>query len=323
MNILLTGFFGEGNLGDETILQAIFANLGQNDRLVFTSGNKPSISGPIPVMRKGMLSWPDFLYATRNCSKAIFSGGILQDWSLDGTVFFALRIIAAAISGKKPSLWGAGIGPIKSRAARRIAAKAINRLSTAWLRDDISIESFNKIKSSRAPVKPYRGTDFSWHFKVEFQKDIRSNGPFGLNLRSWPFSTEWKKNILRQLKFIDRHVIGISARKSDLTIIKNYAPEATVFIPESFQTAAQICSQLGCGIAMRYHVALAMLRSGIPVKLVGYDQKVINLANQSGIELLQNNSVSGFKCADKNFIQKEQQHFKNMQQAFKNYLAKK
>jgi len=323
MNILLTGFFGEGNLGDDSILRAIFANLNKNDQLVFTSGNSPTISGPIPIKRKGFLSWPLFLNALKDSNATVFSGGILQDWTFDGTIFFALRILAAASFNKRPSLWGAGMGPIRSKAARRIAAKAINRLETAWLRDDFSIETFRRIKSQKANVNLNRGTDFSWHFKIEFLEKSQLNGPLGLNLRPWVFSSDWKKNIINQLKFIDRHMIGIAARKSDVATIKKYSPKATLLIPDSFQRSAQICRQLGCGIAMRYHIGLAMLRSGIPTKLIGYDPKVVNLAQKAGIELLKSNSLSGFKVANKDFLISEQKQYSSMQQAFKEYLTEK
>ena len=70
------------------------------------------------------------------------------------------------------------------------------------------------------------------------------------------------------------------------------------------------------GIAMRYHVALAMLRAGVPTKLIAYDDKVAGLAKEADVNLLSENNISDFKIAQPGFDEDNQYRFSQMQKAF-------
>jgi polysaccharide pyruvyl transferase WcaK-like protein len=100
------------------------------------------------------------------------------------------------------------------------------------------------------------------------------------------------------------------------------APTATLLRPASFSELANLCGNLSYGLAMRYHVALAMLRCGLPVKLIAYDTKVAGLAAEANIELLSNNQLSGFKTADHQFFVNNLGRYKTMQKAFKEFITR-
>lgn len=318
MKILLTGFFGEGNLGDESILRAIFSNIPSNNQVTLTCGKQPSISGPKMILRRGLKSWPQFLQSANACDKTIFSGGILQDWSFEGITFFALRILAASIFNAEPTLWGAGIGPIRKLAARKLASKALKRVKIAWLRDKESLSLFNQLGEKPGQL----GADWSWNFELMKSSMAFSHAPLGLNLRNWPF-TKWEGSVATQMKHVGRQIIGIPARASDTGVIKEFAPKATILAPASFSEVSELCQNISYGIAMRYHVALALIRSGVPTKLVAYDHKVRDLAEEAGIELLSKNSISGFKLARPEFEPVCKQRFSLMQNAFNEFVSKK
>ncbi|HAE40234.1 MAG TPA: hypothetical protein DCG57_16610, partial [Candidatus Riflebacteria bacterium] len=149
MKILLCGFFGEGNLGDETILQAIRQQLPDSCSLTITSGRLSSIGGQ-SIGRRGILAWPAFIQALLENDAAIFSGGILQDWSFEGVTFFALRMIAASMLRCEPALWGAGIGPLRSPGGKKLASRALKRVNSAWLRDDASNRLYQELTGNAA-----------------------------------------------------------------------------------------------------------------------------------------------------------------------------
>lgn len=316
MKILVTGFFGEGNLGDEAILQAICSNLPSGASPVVTSGARQPLARAI--RRRGLAAWPAYLYAARESRFAVFSGGILQDWSFEGVTFFALRIIAASIFGCQPTLWGAGVGPLRSVGARQIARRALRRVKTAWLRDSASVKLFNELASCEANL----GTDWSWFFPVEWQNEPRQNAPMALNLRQWS-SGNWHEQIAHQLKHNERKIIGLAARKGDVAVIKELAPAASVMQPATFAEFADTCSNFSFGIAMRYHAALAMLRTGLPVKFIAYDSKVADLAEAANIITLQQNQVADFRQARTDFCKENEFRLTLMQQAFKNMVAQK
>lgn len=316
MKILLTGFFGEGNLGDETILQAICQNLPADCRCLVTSGRSTQPRAQA-IRRRGIWSWPAYIEAISRSNAAIFSGGILQDWSFEGVTFFALRIIAASIAGCSPALWGAGIGPLRSSGTRLIARRALRRVETAWLRDEASVNDFKDLTGRDASY----GADWSWFFPVPRRRQSRENGPMALNLRPWA-SGDWKSHVAHQLRHNERHIIGLSARSSDIKILKELAPKAAVVQPETFSDFAEACHNVSFGLAMRYHAALAMIRAGVPIKLIAYDSKVSDLAISAGVLTLQQNQVSDFRSARDEFFVENGQRFAAMHTAFGQFIQR-
>lgn len=316
MKILITGFFGEGNLGDETILQAICGNLLPGVSPIVTSGSRMQ-SQARAIRRRGPASWPEYLYAARESRHAVFSGGILQDWSFEGVTFFALRIIAASIMGCEPSLWGAGVGPLRSIGGRQIVRRALRRVKTAWLRDYSSVKLYNELSSSEAVL----GTDWSWFFPVEWQQEPRQNAPLALNLRQWS-SGNWHEQIAHQLRHNQRRIIGLAARRGDVDVIKSMAPAAAILQPATFCEFAESSRNMSYGLAMRYHAALAMLRTGLPCKFMAYDSKVADLAADASILTLQENQIADFRQARPGFCAGNEERLAMMQQAFVEMQAK-
>jgi len=313
MKILLCGFFGEGNLGDETILAAIREQLPDSHSLTVTSGRQ-MLYGGLAIRRRGLLSWPAFLQAAFENNLAIFSGGLLQDWSFEGVTFFALRMIAASTLRCEPALWGAGIGPLRSPGSKKLAARALKRVKTAWLRDNASLQLFNELTGTPAAD----GTDWSWNFPVTASPE-RENSPLAINLRQWN-SDEWRDQVAHQLRHSQRQIVGMAARRSDMDVIRELAPTASIMHPATFSEFAGSCRNFSLGLAMRYHAALAMLRAGLPVKLVAYDDKVAELARLAKVPTIAENQISGFKTADPSFISCQQQKFTTMQSVFTSWI---
>jgi polysaccharide pyruvyl transferase WcaK-like protein len=258
------------------------------------------------------MAWPEYLQQVKDSDLAIFSGGILQDWTFEGVTFFALRILAASIFKAKPALFGAGLGPMRRLAARKISKKALSRVKYAWLRDQASQQLFAKLSKTKANL----GTDWTWNFKMEKSPMAFANAPIGINLRNWPYC-RWQHRISAQLKHIDRKILGVAARKSDFSVIKKLCPGSTLMKPETISELGRLCQNLSFGIAMRYHVALTMLRCGLPVTLLDYDDKVTNLAAEAKIQLLKHGLPGDFKTADPDFLNGNQIRFNKMQSAFK------
>lgn len=315
MSILISGFFGEGNLGDDAILDALCRNISDEHHIFVTAGKRP-VTRAATVRRRGLSAWPSYIQTLKCCRKAVFSGGILQDWSFEGVTFYALRIIAASVMGCEPSLWGAGIGPLRRTGTRLIARRALKRVKTAWLRDESSLSEFNALSSNNGHL----GTDWTWFFDIP-RCNVRENGAMLLNLRQWP-DDGWHETVAHQLRHIERPVIGLSAREGDKRLIREIAPQAVIIQPESFTDFARACTNASFGLATRYHAALAMLRTGLPVKVLAYDRKVAELAEAAGIQTIAENNISGFKSAVPEFFKVNRNLFTQMQKCFKDYLQR-
>ena len=315
-SILLTGFFGEGNLGDESILKAICDNLPSNITPIITSGSKQDFG--ISIRRRGIFSWPSFFKAAYNSPITVFTGGILQDWSWEGVTFFAYRIIAAAKMGSTPVLFGAGLGPLRSDKAKKLVKKALSFVKIAYVRDKTSYDLYKNLLPN-ANVK--LGTDWTWHFTIEKQNKPDSNR-LAVNLREWK-DNSLLNNALEEINTFEGSKIGLAARKGDIKLLQTIPNISKTLCPNSFLDFSKICNNCSYGIAMRYHAALAMLRAGLPVKLVCYDDKVKDLAVSTEMVLNKNCISLDFNTPPCDFFTKNEELYLEMKKSFLEVIKQK
>ncbi|HEY9071506.1 MAG TPA: polysaccharide pyruvyl transferase family protein, partial [Candidatus Ozemobacteraceae bacterium] len=277
-HLLLTGFYGEGNLGDEAILRGIASSLPAGTRIIATAGNTPLPCGIRGIRRRGLLSWPGFLGALKGARLVVGSGGLLQDWSFEGVTFYALRFLAARIAGKPIALFGAGLGPLRSVGARSLAALSLGATSHCHVRDDESVHLFQELTGREAE----RGTDWSWGISapagpVTASQRLPANF-IAVNIRPW-LSPDWQKAAVRWLDaYKAMSLVGISARAEDRRLMEETWPGLRIHEPSDFSALLAAAPVLREGWAMRYHVLLALLRAGVPVRALPYDEKARHLA---------------------------------------------
>ncbi len=315
-SILLTGFFGEGNMGDESILKAICENLPNCITPIITSGSKQDFG--ISIRRRGIFSWPSFLKAAYYSPITVFAGGILQDWSWEGVTFFAYRIIAAAKMGSTPVLFGTGLGPLRSEKAKKLVKKALSFVKIAYVRDKTSYDLYKSLLP-KANVK--LGTDWTWHFPIEKRNNTDSNS-LVVNLREWKNSSLLSYAIEEINKFKGTK-IGLAARKGDIKLFQNIPNLSAILCSNNFVEFSQNCNNCSHGIAMRYHAALAMLRTGLQTKLVCYDNKVKDLAESTGMILNQNGISLDFNAPPCDFFTKNEKLYEEMKKSFLEVIKQK
>ncbi len=317
MQILLTGFFGEDNLGDDAILECILNNAPSDTKAVFTSGKSVGICpGARPISRRGLSSWPEYIKELANSSDVVFTGGILQDWSFEGVAYFALRILAANVFRKRISLWGAGLGPIKRPALQTMAQKALMRVPVAWLRDEYSKDFFEKLTKRKANL----GTDWTWDIPVNLKTASSNINRQALNVRPWKFRKFGK--LLNPHLLPNTETIGLAARNTDIKTMRKGLKNLVILKPESFSKATDMMNNFSCGILMRYHLSLAALRSGLSVKLIPYDEKIKSLARAARVHTIEESPDSPFLKASPEFIFENEQRMLEMKNAFVRFFER-
>lgn len=319
MKILVVGFWGEGNLGDEAILEGISLAAGEDRTLVATAGSKEIHPRVVPCRpRRGAASWIEFLKVLKHCERVVFSGGILQDQSLEGVTFYALRMLAARLARRKTGLWGAGLGPLRSSAAKTVSSRALAGVDAAWLRDSGSADLFLSL-TGRSGVT---GADWSWVIEIDHTRSKASKrGKVGVNLRPWP-DRRFESSLESLLKQVSdkESTLFISARGEDERLMKHLATvtgcKFDLFSPSSFGELCQgVCGLKGAW-AMRYHVVVALLRMRIPTIPLCYDDKVSSLSIEAGL----NPETSEFTLAADSFNLKMSSRADLMKSAFNSWL---
>jgi polysaccharide pyruvyl transferase CsaB len=145
VQILISGYYGFNNIGDESILRAVVDNLrGKLDDIEITvlSQNPDFTSQKYGVHSINRKSVKDILNAVRKCDLLISGGGsLLQDVTSKKSIIYYLMIMwAAFFFRKKVFIYSQGIGPILSKFNRRLTAATLRHVHGIIVRDESSRE---------------------------------------------------------------------------------------------------------------------------------------------------------------------------------------
>ena len=135
--VLLCGYYGEHNLGDDALLQVLLGQLPPGWIAWVTAGDQAQVQGRFASDCPGLAtvdrrSLRAVLAALARCDALVLGGGsLLQDaTSLRSLLYYGALILAARARGLPVLLWGQGLGPLRRRRSR-LLARLLLRLATA------------------------------------------------------------------------------------------------------------------------------------------------------------------------------------------------
>lgn len=139
-NILISGYYGFNNIGDESILRTVIDNLreklGEVDITVL-SQNPTQTAEKYGVKAAQRMSIPAIVKAVCRCDLLLSGGGsLLQDATSAHSILYYLFILRLAQwMGKKTFIYSQGIGPITSQRNRKLTRSVLRRASGIVVRD--------------------------------------------------------------------------------------------------------------------------------------------------------------------------------------------
>ena len=157
-NILICGYYGFDNAGDEAVLFSIVRDLrtvlGEDIEITVLSNDVETTQERYKVKAVNRWGKRGLLDAVKNCDLFISGGGsLLQDVTSKNGILYYLGLIAAAKYYKKPVLiYAQGIGPINSARNRFLTAKLLNKVSAITVRDKESAEELQAMGVNKAIV---------------------------------------------------------------------------------------------------------------------------------------------------------------------------
>lgn len=143
--ILISGYYGAGNIGDESILRAVVDNLRERlDDIEITvlSKSPEYTSEKYDVRSAARKSLFAVIREIRRCDLLISGGGsLLQDVTSKKSIIYYLAVMwLAKLFGKDFFIYSQGIGPINSNFNRRLTAGILKKASGIVVRDISSKE---------------------------------------------------------------------------------------------------------------------------------------------------------------------------------------
>jgi polysaccharide pyruvyl transferase CsaB len=148
MRVLISGYYGFGNTGDEAVLQSIVQGIRERDpeAKIIVLSSSPKITAEFfkvhSIYRYSLWST---IRQMRKADVFVSGGGtLLQNVTSNRSFFYyAGLILLARLLRKKVMIFAQGFGPLKGIFANALARYVLNRVDLITLRDE---ESFEKIK---------------------------------------------------------------------------------------------------------------------------------------------------------------------------------
>ncbi|QPN59569.1 polysaccharide pyruvyl transferase CsaB [Synechococcus sp. CBW1002] len=287
MQALLCGYYGEHNLGDDALLQALLAQLPSGWSALVTAHDEAEVQhrfGVKTVQRRGVAG---VLRALDRCDALVFGGGsLLQDsTSFRSLLYYAALILKARWQGKPVILWGQGLGPLRRRCSRALVGLVLPRATAISWRDPDSASL-----ARRLGAKGLVGSDPVWGLAVTAPSASPQERPIVLcwrpvvQLRGEAWRPYLEAAAALALS-ADRTVLwmpfhrhqdqGLLARLEAEGLVPpallERSRELTVHCPEE---AMAVFAQAGLVIAMRLHGLILAALSGAPCAALSYDPKV-------------------------------------------------
>ena len=142
-NILISGYYGFNNIGDESILRTVIDNLREKlpqVDITVLSQSPAQTAEKYGVKAAARMSPWAILRSIRRCDMLLSGGGsLLQDATSSRSILYYLFLLRLAqLMGKRTFIYSQGIGPIASPRNRRFTASVLRRADGIVVRDSKS-----------------------------------------------------------------------------------------------------------------------------------------------------------------------------------------
>ena len=158
VKVVISGYYGFGNAGDEAMLAAIIeaiTDIEPKVRITVISGAAADTRQRHGVEAVYRLNYPGIIRALSACDLLISGGGsLLQDVTSDRSLYYYLSIVYLAKKlGKPVMLYAQGIGPVRGQLARKAMKQVCNMADLITVRDEGSQFELKNMGITRPPIK--------------------------------------------------------------------------------------------------------------------------------------------------------------------------
>lgn len=296
--VLISGYYGFGNFGDETILSVLVKKLKEITPDIRVFSSHPQKTKELYVVQSTFFVCScQVLYRLMTCNVLISGGGsLLQDvTSIRSLLYYLCVINAALFFRKKVIIFAQGIGPINNKFAAFLTKKTLQKCTLVTVRD----------RKSRLLLHKW-GVEADLVCDPLFDLAVPEHQPsnkVGVQLRRFKTLKDELLNKLAEYvnkNFSDKEIEIYSFQDSlDLAvcqkfekILKSINPQikTTLIFSQSSNQMIEKISKLDYMIAMRFHAVLTALKFGIKTLAICYDVKVEKLAEEAQIPFVSMNA---------------------------------
>ncbi|MDD6309224.1 MAG: polysaccharide pyruvyl transferase CsaB [Clostridia bacterium] len=304
-DVVLSGYYGFHNSGDDALLQAVLCSL--RKQMPFIRALVLSAKPCETREQYGTDSAHRFNYfgIRRICKRShmlIFGGGsLLQDVTSAQSLWYYLWIMRTARSlGAKVYLYANGIGPLHGKNIKR-TAKEIEKCHMVTLRDAVSLQELKDMGVTQVPMQVTADPAFaldgisSKEVDMLFEEEGIPTGMhyIGISLRPWPITD--KSCVQKIAKCLDYAADTYGLIPIFIPMKRYMDSKAAIRLSEHMHTKLyilqkeyQVNETIGivrkCDIVlgMRLHTLIYAAAGGVPMIGLTYDPKVSSFMQYIG-----------------------------------------
>lgn len=302
--IVLSGYYGFGNSGDEAVLQSILLALrGEGERQgvkvepVVLSIRPEETAAMYGVSAVHRMRFSELSQALRQCDGLISGGGsLLQDATGLKTIPYYLAVLKLAQFYRKPTfIYAQGIGPVHRRFFYTPIRHVFDRCRYISVRDEESASLLATIGVPRQRIEVVPDPVMGLPLKSGSVRTLRTKPIIGVSVRFWNRDRSELDSLARSLRTIaerrpvtirmlpfhlpddaeaSRYVIertGILSEQANIEIRDG------VFHPQDMLAEVGDCDLL---IGMRLHSLIYAASQQVPLLGISYDPKIEQFLNR-------------------------------------------
>lgn len=296
--IMISGYYGFKNIGDEAILEAIIntlSSLNSSWEVIVLSHNPKQTTKIFKVRSVSRRNYIEIYTHLRTIDLLISGGGgLLQDYTSLGSLIYYLSIIYLAKKlKKKVMIYAQGIGPLNSKVGKFLVRFVLSQVDLITLRDEGSKQILEGLNIRRPPI--YITADPVFNLKSVREERIdeilnmenlsfpasASSPLIGISLREWEglnkeqvaevgdyLAREWKAEIvflpMQPQDLVVCQEVSAKMKEPSKIIKGEYLPSEWLGIISKFNLI----------LGMRLHCLIMAMVASVPLLGIVYDPKV-------------------------------------------------
>lgn len=304
MHLVISGYYGFGNAGDEAMLAAILEAIIEvlpHANITVISGSPEETKKKHGVNAVSRVAFLKIYQALKNCDLLISGGGsLLQDVTSDRSLYYYLTLIRVAKMLNKPvMLYAQGIGPLQKESARKAVAKVLNNVDLITVRDETSRQELidigvkTEVTVTADAVLSMHPVDRTIAERLLQSYKLKGTRPkIGVCVRAWKNNTKYRAILAKALdELVQEHQASIvfipmqyPADGEESMKIAELMEEKPIVLNQSFTTTEllSLAGYMDITIGVRLHALVFGSLMEKPVVGISYDPKIDNFLKMIG-----------------------------------------
>lgn len=305
-SVVISGYYGFNNIGDEAVLSSIITALRKHipNLEITVLSNAPSQTEAFYGV-KAINRWQiKEINKAIKASDVVISGGgsLLQDVTSSKVIPYYLGIVKIAQVHKKPVVfYSQGVGPIAKGFSKCLVKMICNKVDHIFVRDQGSKTLLEKIGVTKAPITlaidPVLGIALKQEVFEKIKPNVTADKKVGLYIRPWKNDKEMIRRLAEAASYIEEKGYTLYLipmyYKEDLAIAKELASHLSenVQVINQEMTIDEVVAytkNFDFILGMRLHSLIMAHAVEVPMIGLSYDPKVAGFIKE----------VEGLYCVD-------------------------